>query len=128
LIPVNKSKPSAFDPERCSRDIRQLLNEWHRIEQELAGHTPSPDADIPPSLFAKRIEGRMVWSGGDLESVQRALLETLSNQHAATLTDAVAKLVIWANITCPEPVSEVNLQPADKLVFSALKDFMRLGV
>jgi hypothetical protein len=128
FLSVRKDRDGSFDPSQCSGEVKLLLNRWNDIEQELGEHSAQPEVEIPPALFAKRIDGKTVWSGSDLEAVQHSLLETLAEHRSQRTSDAMAKLVIWASIQCPEPTSEAHLPPADLLVLSALKDLLRLGV
>ncbi len=127
--PFVKLEPDpSFNAGLCSAEVKQLLTTWSDLERALGEHDVNPEIEVPPTLFAKRIDGKIVWSRKDIEDVQRTLLESLASYEAQRVSDAIAKLVIWASIHCPEPASEALLTPADKLVLSALKDLTHLGI
>ncbi len=104
----------------CSHDVQALLERWKHSEATLNFTADRWDMREAGGRETATVAAR------DVEKEQASVLRGLAELPAMSAADVVAKLALWAEITCPDGVSKANLTPAERLVLSAFEDLRQI--
>lgn len=112
----------------CSDGVAALLERWKEIDSAGSDLVRCDDESSGSRPVDGVLSDEFSDLSGDLAREQLAVLKDLASQPAGCMSDVLAKLRIWAELTCPTPSDVPFLTPADSLVLSIYNDLERIAV
>lgn len=114
--------------DMCSDGVAALLERWKAVDSAGSDLVRYEDESSASRPEAGVLSDEFPDLSGDHAREQLAVLKDLASQPAACMSDVLAKLRIWAELTCPAPSDVPFLTPADRLVLSIYNDLERMAV
>ncbi len=114
--------------DMCSEGVAALLERWKAVDSAGSDLVRCEDESSASRPEAGVLSDEFLDLSGDHAREQLAVLKDLASQPAGCMSDVLAKLHIWAELTCPAPSDVLFLTPADRLVLSIYNDLERMAV